>query len=283
MYRSVYEHHTSVIKFIHEQLPTGSRLSKRASDLYEARCYRCGAASENSLHILVCPSESGLQWRQSLYSSLRTAHSKTPPWELWDLLLFCLQKSLTNQPILLPQVSKSLRPIVRSQNAIGWLHLFQGRWSVEWNASYRAWMTQLPPDNPLRKASTFTVKAGRLLMRHWLRLWKIRNEQRQTQHDPEFVTAHDDQVRNRLRSLYLLQPGMRPYDTQIFYPSIDEHLRDDIPEIESWIIVNQALIAHSVDRAFGLSQSRQSLITSHFAAPPFPSYLPGSLAYPSMI
>jgi hypothetical protein len=137
MYRSVYDHRTSVIKFIHEQLPTSSRLSKRASDLYEARCYRCGAASENSLHILVCPSESGLQWRQSLYSSLRTAHSKTPPSELWGLLLFCLQKFLTKQPILLSRVSESLGPIVRSQNTIGWLHLFQGRWSVEWNASAR--------------------------------------------------------------------------------------------------------------------------------------------------
>jgi hypothetical protein len=111
MYRSVYGHRTSVIKFIHEQMPTGSCLSKGASDLYEARCYRCGAETETSLHILVSPSESGLQWRQSLYSSLRTAHSKTPPSELWDLLLFCLQKCFTGQPILLPQVSEYL-PLV---------------------------------------------------------------------------------------------------------------------------------------------------------------------------
>jgi hypothetical protein len=282
MYRSVYDHRTSVIKFIHEQLPIRSRLSKRARNLHEAHCYRCGADSETSLHILVCTSESGgMQSRQSLYSSLRTAHSKTPPSELWDLLLFCLQKFLTNQPILPPQVSESLRPIVRSQNSIGWLHLFQGRWSVEWNASYRAWMSHLPPDDPLRKASTFTVKAGRMLLRQWIRLWKLRNEHRQTQHSPDFVTAHDDQVRNRLRSLYILRPHMRPYDTRIFYPSVDEHLRDDIPAIGSWIIVNQALITHSVAQASGLSRGSQSLITTYFA-PPLPSHHHGSLACPSV-
>jgi hypothetical protein len=223
----------------------------------------------------VCPSESGLQWRQSFYSALRRAHSKTPPSELWDLLLYCMQQFLTNQPILPHQVSESLRPIVRSQNLIGWIHLFQGRWSVEWNASYRAWMTQLPPDDPLRQASTFAVKAGRLLLRYWLKLWKVRNEQRQTQHDPDFVTAHEDQIRNRLRSLYLLRPRMRLYDTRIFYPSIEEHLTDDIPEIESWIITNQALIAHSVDKASGLRRERQGLITTHFAVPPPPGLPPG--------
>jgi hypothetical protein len=127
----VYDHCTSVTKFIHEQLPTGSRLSKRDSAIYKSWCYRCNAETETSLHILVCPSESGLKWRQSLYSPIRTAHSKTPPSEFWDLLLFGLQKFLTGQPILPPQVSDPLRSIVRSQNAFGWLHLFQGRWSVE--------------------------------------------------------------------------------------------------------------------------------------------------------
>jgi hypothetical protein len=58
---------------------------------------------------------------------------------------------------------------------------------------------------------------------------------------------------------------MRPYDTHIFYPSIDKHLRDAIPEIESWIVVNQALIAHSIDQAYGLRRGRQSLITLHFS------------------
>jgi hypothetical protein len=36
--------YSSVYKFIHEQLPTGNRLSHRESDVYKARCYRCDAA-----------------------------------------------------------------------------------------------------------------------------------------------------------------------------------------------------------------------------------------------
>jgi hypothetical protein len=80
-------------------------------------------------------------------------------------------------------------------------------------------MSHFPPNDPLRKASTFTVKAGRMLMRQWLRLWKLWNEHRQTQHSPDFVIAHDDQVRNRLRSLYILRPRMRPYDARICYPT----------------------------------------------------------------
>jgi hypothetical protein len=152
---------------------------------------------------------------------------------------------------------------------IGWIHLFQGRWSIEWNASYRAWRTQLPPDDPLRQASTFAVKAGRLLLRYWLTLWKFQNEQRQTEHDPDFVTAHEDQIRNCLR------PRMRPYDTRIIYPSIEAHLTDDIPEIESWIITNQALIAHSVDKASRLCRERQGLITTHFDVPTPPGFPPG--------
>jgi hypothetical protein len=119
-------------------------------------------------------------------------------------------------------------------------------------------------------------------MRQWLRLWKLRNEHRQTQHSPDFVTAHDDQVRNRLRSLYILRSRMHPYDTRIFYPLVEEHLRDDIPEIESWIIVNQALIAHSDVQASGLSRGNQSLITTHFAVPPLPSRLHGSPACTSV-
>jgi hypothetical protein len=87
VYRSVYAHRTSATKFIHEQLATGSRLSKRASNLYEVRCYWCGAASETSLHILVCASESGLQWQQSLYSSLRTTHSTTSPSSLGPTII----------------------------------------------------------------------------------------------------------------------------------------------------------------------------------------------------
>jgi hypothetical protein len=181
-----------------------------------------------------------------------------------------MQKFLTSSPIPLAQVSEDLRSIVRSQTAIGWIHLFQGRWSSEWNTHYRGWMSTLPADDPLRKASTFTVKAGRMLTRHWLRLWKIRNEQRQTKNDPDFVTTHEDQVRNRIRAFYLLRPRMRPYDTRIFYPTVEEHLLDSLPDLESWIIVNQALIAHSVDKASVLSRSHQGMITSYFAAPPPP-------------
>jgi hypothetical protein len=87
-------------------------------------------------------------------------------------------------------------------------------------------MSTLPANDLLWKASTFTVKAGWMLIRHWLRLWKIRNEQRQTKNDPDFLTAHEDQVRNRIRAFYLLRPRMRPYDTRIFYPSVEEHLLD---------------------------------------------------------
>jgi hypothetical protein len=102
-------------------------------------------------------------------------------------------------------------------------------------------MSTLPANNPLRKASTFTVKAGRMLTRHWLRLWKIRNEQHQTKNDPDVVTAHEDQIRNRIRAFYLLRPRMRPYDTRIFYPTVEEHLLDSLPDLESWIIVTSAL------------------------------------------
>jgi hypothetical protein len=143
-------------------------------------------------------------------------------------------------------------------------------------------MAHLPPDDLRRKASTFTVKASRMLLHHWIRLWKLRNEQRQPQHSPNAVTVHDDQVCNRLCSLYIRWPCMRPYDTRIFYPSVNEHLRNDIPAIESWITVNQALIAHSIAQVSGLSLGSQSLITTHFAPPPPPSHRHGSQACSSV-
>jgi hypothetical protein len=70
IYRSAYDHRSSIVKFIHEKLLTGSRLSHRESDIYEAWCYRCGAAHENSLHILLCPSETGQQGGGTPYTAL---------------------------------------------------------------------------------------------------------------------------------------------------------------------------------------------------------------------
>jgi hypothetical protein len=130
---------TFLMKLVHGLLPTNLKLHR--SDPKRNKCPSCQTHVESWQHIMSCNSETHASWRVSL---IKTVDSKckalgTMPslhaFLLQALCKWCSHPHDENAYQLHPQnATPALRRVIFQQNAIGWEHLFMGRFSSEWGS-----------------------------------------------------------------------------------------------------------------------------------------------------
>ena len=122
---------THFMKLIHGILPTNAVVHRRHT--IRSLCPRCRTTKESWQHILRCPHESRVKWRQSLIKSVSTECKDigTMPLLLKKftraLHSWFQHNSLSTTPFQrhIDGASTSLRRPLFQQNQIGWDHVFK--------------------------------------------------------------------------------------------------------------------------------------------------------------
>ena len=174
---------THLAKFVHEILPTNSTLHRR--DANRNRFPSCGIGPETWSHVIRCPSETRVKWRDCTLESLakQCGSLHTRP-ELRQLLIEALTSwfglSEPANPLQLdPDLYHTdLCTLIRKQNLIGWRHVILGRFCKEWGTiqdDYYA--TQLNMSKEKRcTGQKWQILIISELWKHGFGLWEMCNK-----------------------------------------------------------------------------------------------------------
>eukprot|EP00980_Cylindrotheca_fusiformis_P027516 scaffold20799_cov73-Cylindrotheca_fusiformis.AAC.5 len=173
--------HRQLIKFGFDILPT-SAVEARRNPAATPTCPLCKSHPETNDHLYQCSADSVRSWRSSTLADLRVILEK---WEakygLVEVIMAGIQCALvpTDNSVLDPSdFPETLHPLIASQNAIGWRHLFRGRASVQWATLQQAeFQARLSPPPPAITGTNMMIEVLVMLMSQILELWRQRRNE----------------------------------------------------------------------------------------------------------
>jgi hypothetical protein len=247
---------THLVKMVHGLLPTNWKCHR--FDSLRNKCPSCQHCVERWQHILQCKSESHTSWRESLLlivakkcSDLRTMPS------LQALLLraireWCLHPHDAAPYQMTPSDNspRAFRRIIFQQNAIGWEHLFLGRFSSAWSS--------LQDDYYARQAHSIETKrqTGQrwqtaiigTLWTNWFLLWEIRNKALHGADSRQQAMAERRTVERMLIDVYDNRNQLEPSVQQLLCRDITEHFSKTVGYNKNWLAVHGPLVKMSIKR-----------------------------------
>jgi len=165
------------------------------------------------------------------------------------LLVEGLYWSLHDSPLeAAQQYPQSLQPLIASQEAIGWEHLFLGRLSNLWQKIHLEQLVHHGYQVTKRNSGTqWTSTLIRIIWKHVHKVWMHRN---QVRHGSTFSDQLEKQRQLCVAEVSLYYTyrsnGALSDDVpeHIFYPSLQEHLHKEssLNELDSWLSNNRAII-----------------------------------------
>jgi len=262
VYPKMRKRRNFITKFCFYHLPTGERLHRRQS-CYDDRCPTCHCPDEDDEHILLCTAPARRAWRSDLLKTiLKPIESFLDP-VLLDILQEGLLRFFHSDTIDPTPYPTRYHRLLKQQRSIGWNHLLRGKFSEEW--------THLQTQYCVRHHRTMTNSQrqwlSKLLRTLWIRihdLWLARNDDRHGRTSKAKSQASQLQAQRTIRALYLLRHQVLSEDQDIFYDDIEIHLEQPLRELNSWVSMNQGLIAYSVRVAKLAARSNTKPISEHF-------------------
>jgi hypothetical protein len=191
---------------------------------------------EDRNHLLVvCQATSRLQWRKECHSNILktlTDLDTAPP--LQSLLLDSLQVLLENRSLATLNVEPEATDIAEAQEAIGWHQILKGRFSQAWSETQSKYLGSRATKK--KNGDTWMTKLIETILGEWLKLWKLRNEDR---HGRDYNTrrqAEERQVLRELTQFYTANDGKVVARLQwLFATPLNERSEDPVGNIRIWL------------------------------------------------
>jgi hypothetical protein len=177
--RQFYDRHTTLVKHLHGIAPSG-HIAHRNNKHYPLACPSCDCPDETNDHILCCPAQSRREWRtKTLHKMTQTTQQSDNDPTLVDILRDGIRRWTAHLPNIEPAAYPApYRPLIASQNRIGWSHLYRARWSIQWKFLHEAYARRLAITGQKADGTRWVHKLGKLFLQSWFELWKIRNDER---------------------------------------------------------------------------------------------------------
>ena len=156
-------------------------------------------------------------------------------------------------------VTEQQHELITNQTAIGWEHLFRGRWATDWSLLERSHKQSCQP----QYKSDLTMQIAKELL-NWVKLlWTDRSKARHGQDMNTKLTARREAIDKEVRQLYQEKEKAPHEDQSIFQDSVEVHLQQPMSKLENWISCHRSLIKHSVNKASQLAKAASSSILKH--------------------
>ena len=249
---------THLVKLVHGLLPTNARIHRH--DTRRHRCPSCQRDPESWQHILRCPSAPHTKWRKAMIQTVekKCTDLRTMP-SLKALLLQALREWLQyssddETPYQLQAPSKAtsaIRRLVFQQNAIGWEHLFLGRFSSEWSSlqdEYYARQAHLT-DTKRQTGLRWQTAIISTVWTQWFLLWEVRNKSLHGADVQAKAQAERREVERMLVDIYDVRNQMEPSVQKLLCRDITEQFAKPVTYNKNWIAVYGPLAKQSIKRA----------------------------------
>jgi exonuclease III len=247
-YKRFPRHRTFYSKFGWKKLPIAKRLHQRTAS-YDHRCPSCSHDFEDDDHVFQCEHLPRSIWRTKLLDSINGSVGEFLDPDLLAIIRIGIRSYFADS---MPDFSErfpdgySSTPyydLIEQQNSIGWDHFIRGKLTKEWDSVQYRYSARYG----LKKVSEgWTLTLIKLLANSSFQLWEIRNQCRHGHDDATKQQIIHDQVHREIRCLYILRPQTLDQDRPLFCSTVDEHLSQTTPQLQSWILHNRKLILHSV-------------------------------------
>jgi hypothetical protein len=223
-------------------------------------CPACTEPLEDNEHVIQCPAGSRRSWRADTIQKVQEFQpTKSDPY-----LIDIMQDGLLRYHQRLPPIPEANYPtqyqtLIATQTAIGWKHLYKGRWSREWSHLQTLYLQNKDPTAGTTDGQSWVLAVGRLLINQWLQVWKIRNQERHGTDELQQKQIRMEVACAELKELYTYKTKVCPADRSIFHDTADEHLANhSIEGIETWITTYRNAIKASIDQAtrLGITDNR---------------------------
>ena len=250
----------TIVKHLHDISPTG-HIAHRNNPQLPHECPACSSPQEDNAHVIQCRHSSRAEWRSQTINKVCHHRLQESDPILIDILHDGLLRYHTNLPLVpINQYPVRFHALIIAQNSIGWDQLYKGRWSHEWCKAQNHYNTQQPPERKTLPGQLWTLSFARLLIDQWLKLWKIRNEQRHGKDEDQRKQVRRQLLTAALHELYTYKDKVCPVDRHIFYPTAADHLQHQhsLQTIEDWIHTYSDAIKTSAKHAhiLGITQNR---------------------------
>ena len=254
------------LKWIHRMLPVGVLIHRR-DPTASPFCPACGCV-ETQLHFITCTHPSRLFLKRQLITQLRSSLSSivTDP-TLKSIFLFHIDHLITNLPLHPPSFPQPYHFLLHTQASLGWDNLLRGFLSPEWSYLHTQYLNLQSDDINYSTTHPFLPVILELIS-HIQSMWKFRSDQRHSKSIAHQETELLRQAKQQITSLYQLRSLVLPTDKHIFHTSLQEHLRDDLPSLQAWLINHAHYIQESVKHAQHLHVTHTNQISHYFSTAP---------------
>ena len=264
--------HSTIVKHVHDISPTGN-IAHRNNPYLPQECPVCGRHLEDNSHVIQCPYPSRAQWRQRTLDKLAKYDNPDSDPVLIDLLQDGLRRYHQKlEPPSEVDYPAEYQQVVREQTKIGWNQIYKGRWSQKWAILQSQHCRNTRPTSPQATGPKWVLSIGRLLMDQWLELWQIRNQERHGKDLAEEAEKRKKVVIKELTALYEFRNQVCPSEMNLFYASVEEHVRQhpSTTTLESWIDTHKDAIKASSQQAMQMGIRRNRTLYDYPMFNPIP-------------
>jgi hypothetical protein len=190
---------TTMVKYLNNIAPVG-KVVNRYDKKYPASCPSCEEEIETQDHLHQCSHQSRQQWREQFQEKmkLKMEKYKTPEY-IVNLWINGMKKGMGNEEEPIGSTPET-QSIIEEQEKIGWEQMIKGRISKKW---IKAQEEEMGDNATKRKnALTWATEMISLIFEQWLKLWKIRNEDRHGRDTATRKAAEREQAIRELSQMY---------------------------------------------------------------------------------
>jgi hypothetical protein len=194
--RRLQKHKKTLVQYLNDIHPVGKRVHMY-DPKYPENCPSCPAPVEDREHLWRCPAQSRQKWRKECYGAmLKTLTEQDTALPVQELLVDALHRLLHGRSFDDMVVDPAVADIAAAQAKIGWHHILKGRFSTMWRAAQDKYIGRNTTKR--RNGSLWMTKVIEMWLSEWLKMWRLRNEDR---HGRDLATKLQTEERQAIREL----------------------------------------------------------------------------------
>ena len=242
------KHRKTLVQYVNDWLPVGKRVHKYDSK-YPEWCPSCTAQVKDTYHLMTCPAMSRDNWRKECRAMIRkvldeidTAHP------IKELMLEGLSAVLGNRPTNTIAVNPEVATVAEAQAAIGWNQILKGRFSRSWASTQDRYLGSRTTARV--NGSTWMIKVIETILLEWLKMWKLRNEDRHGRDMESRRHAETKQTIRELELFYATHDGKVTERLQwLFTTALEVRREQNIGVTIQWLNTWKPIVERSYDTA----------------------------------